>query len=272
MSVRLRLKVDRRIFAALIDLDIEIEPVAFVEVAHARTFDRADVHKRIGLAVIALDEAEAFHRVEELDRAARALAGKLTARTTVPAALAAAETTWTGFARFARAIRHGKRLALDLEIGRGNFAAPVNKGETKRLAFGKASEARLLDRADMDENIFRAVIAHDEAEAFLTIEEFYDAGAFAHNLGRHAATGTTTAAATTETTATAAITKATTGSETAAITETTAITKAATKPSTALLGETTKIVAAETVPLILAAPAASPVETHALIFTFASPN
>src|SRR5215212_12277845 len=66
----LRLQVHRGIFAAAIDLELELEPVALVERRHARALDRRDVHERVRLAVIALDEAEAFHRVEELDRSA----------------------------------------------------------------------------------------------------------------------------------------------------------------------------------------------------------
>ncbi len=262
-SVRLRLKVDGSIFAALIDLDIEIEPVALIEIAHARTLDSADVHECIRLAVIALDEAEALHRVEELDRAARALTGELTARTTVSTTITAAETTRTGFARFARTVRNRKRFAFDLEIGRGNLATAIDEREAERLALGQAGEACLLNRADVDEDVFSAVIAHDEAEALLTIEEFYDARTFADNLSRHATTGTTTTATAAETAATAcAVTKATAATEATTITKAATITKTAAKTSAALIRETAKIVAAETIPLVSAAPAASPVETH----------
>src|SRR3546814_9818918 len=75
-----RLEVHRRIFAATIDLEFEFEPVALVERRQTRTLDRRDMHEGIGLAVIALDEAEAFHRVEELDRAGRLLPGELPLR------------------------------------------------------------------------------------------------------------------------------------------------------------------------------------------------
>src|SRR3546814_5180207 len=75
--VGLRLKVDGRIFAAAVDFEFEVEAVAFIQGAHAGAFDGADVHERVGLAVVALDEAKALHGVEELDRDAGAFAGEL---------------------------------------------------------------------------------------------------------------------------------------------------------------------------------------------------
>ena len=63
--------------AAGIDLIFEFEPVALVERRDARALNRRNVNERIGLAVIALDEAEAFHRIEELDGPAGFLAGQL---------------------------------------------------------------------------------------------------------------------------------------------------------------------------------------------------
>jgi hypothetical protein len=141
----------------------------------------------------------------------------------------------------------------------------------------------------VDEHIFATVIAHDEAETLLTIEEFYDAFAFSNDLGRHAAATTaataetttaaaaeTAAAATAETTAAAAasFTKAATATaaETATITKATAISEsaAAAAKTAALIG--IEILVAETVPLVFAASTAAPVKTHALLVTFASPT
>src|ERR671912_345981 len=81
-----RSQVHRRIFAAAIDLDLELQSVALVQRGHPGALDGRDVDERIGLPVIALDEAEAFHRVEELDRAAGFLAGQLALRAAVAAA------------------------------------------------------------------------------------------------------------------------------------------------------------------------------------------
>ncbi|MCI4591633.1 hypothetical protein MOK15_16235 [Sphingobium sp. BYY-5] len=136
----------------------------------------------------------------------------------------------------------------------------------------------------MDEHVLTAIVANDEAETLLAVEEFDDALAFADNLGRHpattaaettASTGTTAeaaaacAAAKTTTTACAAAAAAeaiTTAAETAA--EATTITTEAT--AAALIVE---IVVAETVALVLAAPAAATsIKTHALLVTFASPQ
>ena len=68
-AIRIGGRLTAAVLAAAVDLDLELEPVAFVERRHAGALDRRDVDERIGLAVVALDEAEALHRVEELDRA-----------------------------------------------------------------------------------------------------------------------------------------------------------------------------------------------------------
>jgi hypothetical protein len=75
----MRREVDRRVLASSVDFDVEFDPVALVEFAHARTLDRTDVHERVRLAVITGDEAEALHGVEELDRPGRLLTGQLAA-------------------------------------------------------------------------------------------------------------------------------------------------------------------------------------------------
>src|SRR5262245_6245937 len=81
----LRLPLERRLLdrhqihgrglAAPVDLELELQPVALVERDHSGALDRRDVDERVGLTVIARDEAEALGRVEELDRAAGLLAG-----------------------------------------------------------------------------------------------------------------------------------------------------------------------------------------------------
>src|SRR3546814_473861 len=156
------LQVHRRRLAAAVNFQLELQPVAFVEADHAGALDCRNVDKGIGLAVVAADEAEALHRVEELDGSEGLFAGQLTLR---PAAKVAAI-----LAR--RPFRDGKRLALDLEIGRRDTAAAVDEREFERLAFRQAGEARLLDRRDVHEDILAAIVANDEAEAFLAVEEF----------------------------------------------------------------------------------------------------
>jgi hypothetical protein len=136
----------------------------------------------------------------------------------------------------------------------------------------------------MYEDVFRAIIAHDEAKTLLRVEEFDDTGAFANNLRRHAATAA--ARATTEaaaTTATAGKTTAIAAAEPATVTAAgkagpiTAAEAAAVKTTAAAATEAptgvVKIIFAETVALVLAAPAAATsVKTHALLVTFASPQ
>jgi len=55
-----------RQFTPAIDFDLELEPVALVERRHSGTFDRRDMHERVGLAVIALNEAEALIALKNL--------------------------------------------------------------------------------------------------------------------------------------------------------------------------------------------------------------
>ena len=59
-----RVQVHRRIFAAAIDFDVELHPVALSQAGHAGPLDRADMDKGIGLAIFAFDEAEALHTNE----------------------------------------------------------------------------------------------------------------------------------------------------------------------------------------------------------------
>jgi hypothetical protein len=110
------------------------------------------------------------------------------------------------------------------------------------------------------EHIFATVIANDEAEALLRIEEFYDAFAFADDLRRHstttagsAAAESTAAAATAESvTAAAESTAASTVAESAAAAAepvtaaaiSTATAAAATESVTATAGETSAIAVA----------------------------
>src|SRR5690348_5533236 len=70
-------QVDRGGLAAPVHLQLELDPVALVQRDHAGALDRGAVDERIGLAVVAGDEAEALGRVEELHRARGLLAGQL---------------------------------------------------------------------------------------------------------------------------------------------------------------------------------------------------
>jgi hypothetical protein len=134
------------------------------------------------------------------------------------------------------------------------------------------------------ENVLAAIIANDEAEALLCVEELYDASRFADNLGGHsaataAAAAETTAAAAAEAaattaaiaTATAAAIAATTAAEAAAITTEAAAAAEATAAEAAAITTAkaaTAAFVAKTVALVSAAPAAIPtapsIKTHAL--------
>src|SRR4030095_10696095 len=89
-SLGQRLEVHRRIFAAPVDLDLELEAVAFVQRRQAGALDGRDMDESVRLAIVAADEAEALHGVEELDGALGLLAGQLALRAAIAAAEAAA--------------------------------------------------------------------------------------------------------------------------------------------------------------------------------------
>jgi hypothetical protein len=232
------------------------------------------MHERVRLAVIALNEAKAFHCVKEFDRAAGLLAGQL--------ALRSAGAAWAcARARAATALdRH--RLAFDAKVGRRDPPAAINEREFERLTVGKIGQTGLLDRRNMDEHVLSAIVTNDEAKTLLRVEEFYDALAFANDLGRHSATSAAAAAKATATAAAAESTAAAAGAaaEAAAITKAAATAAAITAASTAAaaavaaaLLEAAKIsaeswlVATETVALVATASAAVPlapsIETHA---------
>jgi hypothetical protein len=186
------------------------------------------VNEHIFAAIVALDEAKAFHVVEKLHGAIGTFAGRFAHwRPTIAAAEAAAISTAeatavaatikTASVRAGCTLRHGHRIALNDQIGRRHFAATIDQGKFKRLTLGKARKPRLLDCTDVDKNIIRLIIALDETEAFLSIEKLNDALAVADNLRGHcgrarctapksAATAKTATAGGTETSAASAAT------------------------------------------------------------------
>lgn len=270
-STLARDEVDRRVLASSIDFDVEFDLIAFVEAGHARTLNRADVHERVRLTVITRDEAEALHRVEELDRTGRLVTRQLALRS-----------------RFARCLLtllfDRDDIADHHEIAGRNLAATIDELEFQLLTFGKTFQAGTLDRADVHEHIIAALIALNEAEALGCVEELYDALALANDLGRHAAaTGATaaeTAAATTGTAAEAAAAgsatteaaataaKAITTAEAAAVAATAeAITAAKAAATATVLSceegiETAAFIFAKPIALVTSPTATSSIKTH----------
>lgn len=240
-------KVDRRVLPSSVDLEIEFEPVAFVDSLKTRTLNRADVYEGIFLAVVARDEAEAFHRIEELDRAGGLLARQLA---------------------LGRLRRRRDDVTDDLQIGRGDLAPTIDQVELQFLALGKALEPGALDLADVDEDVLTTVVTLDEAETLLRVEELDLALACADDLCRHAAAPRGTAiAATTEATAPAAAAKtAAATAATAAIIGETA--SAAAEPVTAAKLRRSPILEriegffAESIPLVAPPAATASIVTH----------
>jgi len=110
----------------------------------------------------------------------------------------------------------------------------------------------------VNEHVLAAIIADDEAEALLTVEEFDDTLAFADDLGGHAATTAATAAA--ETAATAAA-----EAIAAAATATAEAIAAAAKTASTIAAVTLVTEAVALVPAA-ARTALTSIETHALQF------
>jgi hypothetical protein len=128
----------------------------------------------------------------------------------------------------------------------------------------------LLDGRNVDEDVLAAIVTNDEAEAFLPIEEFDDALAFADDLRGHSA-ATRTAAAAAETTAAAAAAAKTitaAAAETVATATATAEAIAAAAAVWALEAPAAEIIFSETVALVSTAPAAlsapPSIKTHAV--------
>ncbi|SBV34963.1 conserved protein of unknown function [uncultured Sphingopyxis sp.] len=260
-SVLMRLEVHRGELAAVVDFDVESDAVAFVEARHAGALHRADVDEGVGLSVVARDEAEALRRVEEFDGARGPLTGQL-----APAARAA-RTVAVALARSEFLDR--ERLALDLEVDRRHLAVALDEREAERLARGEALEARLFDRTDVDEHVFAAIVAGDEAEALRCVEEFHRALALADDLRRHAAAASAAEAATAVAATEAAAIAA---AEAAAIT----IAETATTAAIAVAAVGGRFEAVEIAEIIaLAAPAMAAailVETHCLVVAFGRPH
>lgn len=230
-STLARDEVDRRVLASSINFDVEFDLIAFVEAGHARTLNRADMHERIRLTVITRDEAEALHRVEELDRTGRLVTRQLALRS-----------------RFARCLLtllfDRNDIADHDEIAGRNLAATIDELEFQLLTFGETFQAGTLDRADVHEHIIAALIALNEAEALGCVEELYDALALANDLGRHAATAGATAAETAAATTGTAAEAATAGSATTEAAATAAATKAIATAEAAAVAATAEAITA----------------------------
>jgi hypothetical protein len=95
----------------------------------------------------------------------------------------------------------------------------------------------------MDEHVLAAVVAHDEAEALLRVEEFDDALALADDLRGHSASACAAAAEAAAATAAAAIATATAAAEATTVTVATAAAAAA-KAATVAVAAAAAIAAA----------------------------
>src|SRR3546814_9748867 len=104
----------------------------------------------------------------ELDRATLLFSRELALGSTIIPTKAASVLGWSS----RRPISHGQGFTLDLQVGSGHFAAAVDQCKFEGLSFGKTGQSGLLDRADVHEHVFAAVIANDDAKTLLSIEEF----------------------------------------------------------------------------------------------------
>ena len=122
------------------------------------------MHERIRLAIITTDKAKTLAGVEELDGAGGPLSRQL--------ALCGSRFAPLSFDQF----------AYNRQIAGRNLAATLDELEVELLALGKGTQAGCLDSADMDEGIFAAIFALDEAEAFVRVEELYSTAPLADHL------------------------------------------------------------------------------------------
>ncbi len=205
--------------------------------------------ERIGLAIIAGYEANALHRIEELDRSASLFAGQL--------------TLW----RFGTFF-DSDHIAHNLKVAGRNLAAAIDQVEFEFLPFGQTFKAGAFDRADVHKHILAAAFLLNEAETLVRVEELHHAFAGSNDLGRHSAA----TAASTATTAAAEAAATTTAAEaTAALAITTEAVSTAEPVSAAATAEGIKTFVAKSIALV-AAPAAAPsIETHKPKRTFDSP-
>ncbi len=258
--------------ASSVNLQIKFEPFAFVDALEARTLNRADVDKSVGLPIITHQETKTFHGVEEFDGTSCLLAGQFAlggtaAITAISAAISSAAATAAG---------DRNDISNHLKILRGYLATAINQIEFQRLAFSQTFQPGTLNRTDMDKSIFAAIILLDKAKAFLRIEELYSALAGAHNLRWHpvetttaAATATARCAATETVTAATAETPATAATSAAeTVTATIAI---ATKTALRFTTEWRETVFTETIALVAPPTPAPFVVTHNKTRTFVTP-
>jgi hypothetical protein len=126
-------EIDRREFTAIVNFNVECQPVTFVERMDAGPFNCADVNEAVGSAIITLDKAETLRRIEEFDFSVGALTGQFPARSgRAIAKAAAARATITTVTPGARRIqRH--RFAINLEIDGRNPTIAVNQRKAERL-------------------------------------------------------------------------------------------------------------------------------------------
>ncbi len=169
---------------------------------------------------------------------------------TVP--LAFSPVSWRCGPPRSAARSHRHRLAFDPKVRRRNSPAAIDERELERLAVREVGQTRLLDRRDMDEYVLSAIVANDEAETLLRVEEFDDALAFANDLRGHSATA---AAAAAETAAAAAAAAAITAAAAAA--EAATIAKAAAAAATAAISTAAAEAAAVTIAAATAAAVAA---------------
>jgi hypothetical protein len=184
------------------------------------------MHERIWLAIVANEETETLHGIEELDRSGRFLAGQLTLR------------------RPARS-RSRDDFTDNLEVLSGNLAAAIDEVEFELLPFCKSFEARAFDSTDMDENVLAAALLLDETEAFLAVEEFDGSLAGPDHLRGHAVETAAATAAARTTTAAAARPAAETATTAAAIAESITTAAAAAEAITATTEAVTTAIISE---------------------------
>lgn len=239
-------QVHRGILTAAINLDVEFDSVAFIKTRKPGPLHRAYMDERIWLPIVARNETEALHRIEELDGSNCLLASKLTLR---------------GFP-----LLHRDDIPDDLQVASRNFSAAINQREFQLLSLGKPFKAGALNRADVDKDIVPAFFALNEPEPLVLVEELYGTAALTDDLRRHSPA---LPAAPAEATAATAAFEAVLSLRTRAATFEPVV---AAEPFLLTAVERIELFLAEPIPLVASPTATTSIETHLPKRTFASPH
>ena len=135
-----------------VNFQFERQSVAFIERYHAGTFNCRNVNECIGLPIVALNKAEAFHRIEKLNSAAGLFTSERALWCTTAATATAISTACRAAARCGITISrrctisNRERLTFDLQFGCRDPPTAIDERKAQRLTFGQPDKPCLFNR------------------------------------------------------------------------------------------------------------------------------